>query len=233
MDCKKLYRKKIILQYSILLPLSSHLPTRIVNVQLSQKLISISSQASTMNISPSVLATFAVLSSSGVWVSVKIRTMMWKSLLSLSCTLLRFFSSEKKTSGVPNLMPAKATTKQQGRNKFLLLLYILQSWKLHHPTSAATPSDKHRARRQRRGAVPHQYERFGCRRWRRRRFVCGPVGASASHVSNPAATASSRRRNATAGGFHAEHGAKPTMPHSSSSNNQCHRHPTWRRQQRR
>ena len=65
-------------------------------IQLSQKLISISSQASTMNISPSVLATFAVLSSSGVWVSVKIRTMMWKSLLSLSCTLLRFFSSEKK-----------------------------------------------------------------------------------------------------------------------------------------
>ena len=49
--------------------------------------------------------------------------------------------------------------KQQGTNKFLLyllllLLYILQSWKLHHPTSAAapTPSDKHRARRQRRGA---------------------------------------------------------------------------------
>ena len=77
-------------------------------------------------------------------------------------------------------------------------------------TSAAapTPSDKHRARRQRRGAGPHQYERFGCRRWRRRRFVCGPVGASASHVSNPAATASSRRRNATAGGFHAEHGAR-------------------------
>ena len=135
--------------------------------------------------------------------------------------------------------------------------------------ATATPSDKHRARRQRRGAVPHQYERFGCRRWRRRRFVCGPVGASASssHVSNPAATASSRRRNATAGGFHAEHGArhqrrcggshqhdrfgivrvpvhlrplaaarlrrvrrKPMMPHSSSSSssNQCHRHPAWR-----
>jgi len=46
----------------------------------------------TMNISPSVLVTLALLASSGVCVSLKIRTMMWKSL---SCTLLRFFSSEK------------------------------------------------------------------------------------------------------------------------------------------
>ena len=50
----------------------------------------------TMKLSPSVLVTLSLLASSGVWVSVKIRTMMWKSLLSLSCTLLRFFSSEKK-----------------------------------------------------------------------------------------------------------------------------------------
>ena len=60
----------------------------------------------TMKVSPSVLVTLEVLACSGVWVSVKIRTMMWKSLLSLSCTLLSFFSSEKKTSGVPHLIPA-------------------------------------------------------------------------------------------------------------------------------
>ena len=73
----------------------------------------------TMNISPFVLATWVVLlASSGVLVSVK-NDDLEATVVALSCTLLRFcFFSSKKTSGVPKLIPAKATMKQQGRNKF-------------------------------------------------------------------------------------------------------------------
>ena len=64
----------------------------------------------TMNISPSMLATWVVLASSGGWVSVK-NDDVEVTVVALSCTLLRFcFFSSGKTY-------AKATMKQQGRNK--------------------------------------------------------------------------------------------------------------------
>jgi len=74
-----------------------------------------------MIISPSVLVTWAVLASSGVWVSSK-NDDLEATVVALSCTLLRVFSSEKsekKTEVFRNLfIPAKATMKQQGRNRF-------------------------------------------------------------------------------------------------------------------
>ena len=73
----------------------------------------------TMKLSPSLMATWVVLSSSGVWVSVK-NDDVEVTVVALSCTLLRLFSSgQKKPVVFHNLfIPAKATMKQQGRNKF-------------------------------------------------------------------------------------------------------------------
>ena len=74
----------------------------------------------TMKVSPSVIAKWVVLASSGGWVSVKNDDVEATVVASLCCTLLRLFSSgQKKPVVFHNLfIPAKVTMEQQGRNRF-------------------------------------------------------------------------------------------------------------------